>query len=64
MRTQAALMTICLTLIPVSGIAAEASAVEVGGTAPELKLPAADGTSRSLAAAGGATVLVFYRGLW
>jgi hypothetical protein len=64
MRVQAALMTICLTLTSVSLIAAEAPAVEVGGAAPELKLPAADGTSRSLAAADGATVLVFYRGLW
>ena len=64
MRAQAALMTICLTLTSVSLIAAEAPAVEVGGAAPELKLPAADGSSRSLAAADGATVLVFYRGLW
>jgi len=64
MRVQAALMTICLTLTSVSLIAAEAPAVEVGGAAPELKLAAADGTSRSLAAADGATVLVFYRGLW
>ena len=64
MRVQVALITICLTLTSVSLIAAEAPAVEVGGAAPELKLPAADGSSRSLAAADGATVLVFYRGLW
>jgi hypothetical protein len=64
MRVQAALMTICLTMSSFSVIAAEAPAVEVGCAAPELKLPAADGTSRSLAAADGATVLVFYRGLW
>ena len=64
MRVEAALMTICLTLTSVSLIAAEAPAVEVGGAAPELKLPAADGTSRSLEAADGTTVLVFYRGLW
>jgi hypothetical protein len=63
MRIQAALF-ICLTLTSFSAIAAEAPAVEVGHVAPELKLPAADGTSRSLAAADGATVLVFYRGLW
>jgi len=63
-RVQVALITICLTLTSVSLIAAEAPAVEVGGAAPELKLPAADGSSRSLAAADGATVLVFYRGLW
>ena len=63
MRIQAAL-TICLTLTSVSVFAAEAPVVEVGGAAPELKLPAADGTSRSLAAADGATVLVFCRGLW
>jgi peroxiredoxin len=47
-----------------SAIAAEAPAVEVGHAAPEIELPAADGTSRSLAAADGTTVLVFYRGLW
>jgi peroxiredoxin len=48
----------------ISAIAAEAPVVEVGHAAPELKLPAADGTSRSLAAADGTTVLIFYRGLW
>ena len=63
MRFQAAL-TICLTLTPFIGIAAESPVVEVGQAAPELKLPAADGSSRSLAAADGTTVLVFYRGLW
>ncbi len=63
MRLQAAL-TLCLNVSSFSAIAAEVPVVEVGRTAPELKLPAADGTSRSLAAADGATVLVFYRGLW
>ena len=63
MRFQAALI-ICLTLTSFSAVAAEAPVVEVGQTAPELKLPAADGTLRSLAAADGTTVLVFYRGLW
>ena len=63
MRLQAAL-AICLTMSSFSAIAAEAPAVEVGHAAPELELPAADGTSRSLAAADGTTVLVFYRGLW
>ena len=63
MRLQAAL-TICLTLPTLSVMAAETPLVEVGHAAPDLKLPAADGTSRSLAAADGATVLVFYRGLW
>lgn len=63
MRFQAAL-TICLTLTPFSGIAGESPVLEVGQAAPELKLPAADGSSRSLAAADGTTVLVFYRGVW
>lgn len=63
MRLHVAL-TICLTLTPLIGIAAEPSVVQVGQAAPELKLSAADGTSRSLAAADGTTVLVFYRGLW
>jgi len=63
MRIQAAL-TICLTLTSFSAIAAEAPVLEVGHAAPELKLPAADGTSHSLAAADTTTVLVFYRGLW
>jgi hypothetical protein len=38
--------------------------LEVGMAAPEVKLSAADGTSRSLEAANGSTVLIFYRGLW
>jgi 3-deoxy-D-arabino-heptulosonate 7-phosphate (DAHP) synthase class II len=63
MRIQAAL-TICLTMSTFSAIAAEAPVVEVGRAAPDLELPAADGTSRSLAAADGITVLVFFRGLW
>jgi hypothetical protein len=63
MRLQAAL-ALCLTVSSFSAIAAEAPVVEVGSAAPELKLPAADGSSRSLAAADGKTVLVFYRGLW
>ena len=63
MRIQAAL-TICLTMSSLLAIATEAPAVGVGHAAPGLKLPAADGTSRSLAAADGTTVLVFYRGLW
>lgn len=63
MRIQAA-MTLCLTLTSLSAIAADDQAVEIGRAAPELKLAAADGTSRSLAAAGGTTVLIFYRGLW
>lgn len=63
MRIQAAL-TLFLAMSSISAIAAEAPVVEVGHAAPELKLPAADGTSRSLAAADGTTVLIFYRGLW
>jgi hypothetical protein len=57
-------LAVCLTMSSFSAIAAEAPVVEVGSAAPELKLPAADGTSRSLAASEGTTVLVFYRGLW
>jgi hypothetical protein len=63
MRIPAAL-TLFLAMSSISAIAAEAPVVEVGHAAPELKLPAADGTSRSLAAADGTTVLIFYRGLW
>ncbi len=63
MRIQAAL-TFLLTMSSLPVIAADAPVVEVGRAAPELKLPAADGTSRSLAAAEETTVLVFYRGLW
>ncbi len=63
MRIQATL-TFLLTMSSLPAIAADAPVVEVGRAAPELKLPAADGTSRSLAAAEGTTVLVFYRGLW
>ena len=63
MRFQVAL-TICLTLTPFIGFAAESPVVEVGQVAPELKLPAADGSSRSLAATDATTLLVFYRGLW
>ena len=63
MRLQAAL-TLCLTVSSFSVIAAVPPVVEVGDAAPGLKLPAADGTSRSLEAADGTTVLVFYRGLW
>lgn len=63
MRFQAALI-IFLTLTSISAVAAEAPVVEVGRAAPELKLPAADGISHSLAAADSTTVLIFYRGLW
>jgi len=63
MRLQSVL-ALCLTLSSSSAITAETPVVEVGHAAPELKLPAADGTSRSLAATDGITVLVFFRGLW
>ena len=63
MRLKATL-TACLTVSSLIAIAAGPPGVEVGSAAPELKLPAADGTSRSLAAADGTTVLIFYRGLW
>jgi hypothetical protein len=63
MRIQSAL-TLCLAMASFASVAAETPAVEVGTSAPELKLAAADGTSRSLAAADETTVLVFYRGLW
>ena len=45
-------------------IATEALAHEIGAEAPELELPATDGSTRSLADADGPTVLIFYRGLW
>jgi len=63
MRIQSAI-AISLTMFSFSVLAADLPGLEVGGPAPELKLPAADATSRSLAAADGTTVLVFYRGLW
>ena len=63
MRLRTAL-TFCLMVSTFSVIAAVAPVVEFGHAAPELKLPAADGTSRSLAAADNTTVLVFFRGLW
>jgi hypothetical protein len=63
MRIQSCL-AICLTISSFAATAADAPVVEVGAAAPELKLPAADGTSRSLAASESITVLVFYRGLW
>lgn len=43
---------------------AASQTLEVGAGAPPLELAAADGTSRSLAAANGPIVLIFYRGLW
>jgi hypothetical protein len=63
MRFQAVL-TICMTLTSFSAIASDVPVPEVGSAAPRLKLPAADGTSRSLEAADETMVLVFYRGLW
>ena len=53
MRLQAAL-AICADTVHAPVMAAETPLVEVGHAAPALKLPAADGTSRSLAAADGA----------
>ena len=63
MRNKAAL-AIFLTVSSASMIATEALAHEIGAEAPELELPATDGSTRSLATAAGPTVLVFYRGLW
>ncbi|MDX2437543.1 MAG: hypothetical protein QNL88_10900 [Acidobacteriota bacterium] len=54
----AAAMTVALTA------AAGPPVPDVGSAAPALELTAADGSSRSLAAAGGPRVLIFYRGLW
>ena len=44
--------------------AAGSSLPEVGSAAPPLDLKASDGTSHSLAAIDGPTVLIFFRGLW
>ncbi len=40
------------------------TALATGQPAPPLELPAADGTTRSLAGLAKPVVLVFYRGLW
>lgn len=56
---------VTLTLaISLPVLAADGPGLEVGDAAPNLNLPAADGTSRSLAASEGVRVLIFYRGLW
>lgn len=60
--------TAALTLLPamlaLPLIAADGPAVGVGSAAPVLELSATEGETRSLANAGGPTVLIFYRGLW
>ncbi len=43
---------------------ARAAEPAVGNTAPAVELTSADGELRSLATQSGATVLIFYRGLW
>ena len=63
MRNQAAI-AIGLAMSSFVALAADAPILLVGSQAPELKLAAADGSSRSLAAADNSTLLIFYRGLW
>ena len=63
MRNRAAL-ALSLAIISSSALAGDSKVLAIGKPAPELELSAADGTSRSLAAADSSTVLIFYRGLW
>ena len=63
MRLQTAL-AYSFAMISISAFAGDTEVLEIGQPAPELKLSAADGSSRSLAAADQTTVLIFYRGLW
>jgi len=63
MRFKTALV-MCLTMSPFLAVAGDAPVLGEGAAAPGLELPSTDGSMRSLAAATGPTVLVFYRGLW
>ena len=63
MRFKTAL-TMGLTMSSFLVVAAETPALEVGRAAFELELRSIDGSTRSLEAATGPTVLVFFRGLW
>ena len=63
MRSKTA-VAIFLTVSSLPLLAAEGPALGVGSAAPALQLPAAGGGTKSLAAADGTTVLIFFRGLW
>ncbi len=63
MRFKTAL-TMCLTMSSFLAVAGNTPVPGVGAAAPELELRSTDGSTRSLAAATGSTVVVFYRGLW
>lgn len=57
-------LALTLSLVTMSAVGFDHVVVEVGSPAPDLELSAADGSSRSLAAADQTMVLIFYRGLW
>jgi len=64
MKSLTGFVLLAAAAIPAIPAIAAQPVPKVGSAAPALNLPAADGGHRSLAAANGPTVVIFYRGLW